>query len=89
MSKPLAEQITEVVLSRLVIQKRLLNRVLKEQSLPNVFWSLRVKKLKRQLSRSRTDRDHRERSPQPLKVAGAGFFRGSFLPYFRRQSFTR
>lgn len=49
-------------------------------SLPNVFRSPRVKKLKRRLSRSRTDWDHRERSPQPLKVAGAGFFRGSFFP---------
>lgn len=74
----LPSKLLKLVLSRLVIQKRLLNRVSKEHSLPNVFWSPR--KWNRRLSRSRTDRDHRERSPQPLKVAGAGFFPGSFFP---------
>lgn len=76
----------KLVLSRLVIQKRLLNRVSKGHSLPNVFRSPRLKKLKRRLSRSRTDRDHRERSPQPLKVAGAGFFRVSFFPLPKPQT---
>ncbi|PKI36992.1 hypothetical protein CRG98_042614 [Punica granatum] len=50
-----AEQITEVGSESAGDPERLLNRVSKEDSLPNVFRSPRVKKLKRGLSRSRTD----------------------------------
>ena len=50
-----AEQITEVGSESAGDPERLLNRVSKEDSLPNVFRSPRVKKLKKGLSRSRTD----------------------------------
>lgn len=91
MSKPPAEQITEVGSESAGDPEKaaVKNKGADEDSLPNVFRSPRVKKLKRRKSRSRTDNRLRSQGAIPTAAKGS-WSRVSifFLPSPRCQSLT-